>query len=186
MKFPFTGFLVMCLVALSGFQIHAEENPNQLLTTLGSTTISGYVDTTAQWTAAAGSVPRGYRRFPVVFVTAPHFVRERNEPITGAPRSFRFTVHRRGGRTNETTVYLNFHSGTTALAQGGVTIPAGASRATSTWLIPDNGIHDGPRSFTATISLDPVRLEMPGAQYRTRSLWPRSAKVILLDPRRSR
>src|SRR5678816_3954071 len=35
--------------------VQAEEKPNQLLTALSSTTISGYVDTSAHWTLGTGN-----------------------------------------------------------------------------------------------------------------------------------
>jgi hypothetical protein len=41
--------------------VRAEEKPNQLLTALSSTTISGYVDTSAQWTPGTGNAnPAAY------------------------------------------------------------------------------------------------------------------------------
>jgi hypothetical protein len=41
--------------------VQAEEKPNQLLTALSSTTISGYVDTSAHWTLGTGNAnPPGY------------------------------------------------------------------------------------------------------------------------------
>jgi hypothetical protein len=47
------GLAAVGLVSLPVVQ--AEEKPNQLLTALSSTTISGYVDTSAQWTLGSGN-----------------------------------------------------------------------------------------------------------------------------------
>ncbi len=54
------GLAAVGLVSLPAF-VQAEEKPNQLLTALASTTISGYVDTSAQWTLGSGNAnPPGY------------------------------------------------------------------------------------------------------------------------------
>ena len=47
------GLAAVGLVSLPAVQ--AEEKPNQLLTALSSTTISGYVDTSAQWSLGSGN-----------------------------------------------------------------------------------------------------------------------------------
>jgi hypothetical protein len=48
------GLAAVGLVSLPAM-VQAEEKPNQLLTALSSTTISGYVDTSAQWTLGTGN-----------------------------------------------------------------------------------------------------------------------------------
>jgi len=48
------GLAAVGLVSLPAM-VQAEEKPNQLLTALSSTTISGYVDTSAQWTLGSGN-----------------------------------------------------------------------------------------------------------------------------------
>src|ERR1051325_4788024 len=48
------GLAAVGLVSLRG-AVQAEEKPNQLLTALSSTTISGYVDTSAHWTLGTGN-----------------------------------------------------------------------------------------------------------------------------------
>jgi hypothetical protein len=48
------GLAAVGLVSLPAL-VQAEEKPNQLLTALSSTTISGYVDTSAQWTLGSGN-----------------------------------------------------------------------------------------------------------------------------------
>jgi hypothetical protein len=186
MKRTVTVLLVLWVGVFTAVSTHAEESPQQLLTALGSTTISGYVSISAHWGTSSERLPRYYRKFPKVHVTGPRFVREATDPLSGVPRVFRFVVHRIGAKANETTVYLNFSSEGVLLAQGGVTIPAGASRATCSWSVPDNGFHDGRRPFTAAISLDAVRAELPAAQYRTTSRKPRRATVVILDPAASR
>ena len=160
----------------------AEERPNQLLTALDSTTISGYVDTSAHWTATPEPLPEGVSSFPVVFITGPRIVREQGNPITGAVRSFHFTVHRLGRSNNEITVYLNFQSPGGARVQGGVRIPAGARQATTSWFVANDFIYEGPRAFTASISMTPVRLRMPGANYQLSPRWPNRSTVVIIDP----
>lgn len=54
------GLAAVGLISLPAV-VQAEEKPNQLLTALSSTTISGYVDTSAQWTLGSGNAhPPGY------------------------------------------------------------------------------------------------------------------------------
>ena len=54
------GLAAVGLVSIPAV-VQAEEKPNQLLTALSSTTISGYVDTSAQWTLGSGNAnPPGY------------------------------------------------------------------------------------------------------------------------------
>ena len=54
------GLAAVGLVSLPAV-VQAEEKPNQLLTALSSTMISGYVDTAAQWTLGTGNNnPPGY------------------------------------------------------------------------------------------------------------------------------
>jgi hypothetical protein len=54
------GLAAVGLVSLPAV-VQAEEKPNQLLTALSSTTISGYVDTSAHWTLGTGNGnPPGY------------------------------------------------------------------------------------------------------------------------------
>ena len=54
------GLAALGLVSLPAV-VQAEEKPNQLLTALSTTTISGYVDTSAQWTLGSGNAnPPGY------------------------------------------------------------------------------------------------------------------------------
>ena len=54
------GLAALGLVSLPAM-VQAEEKPNQLLTALSTTTISGYVDTSAQWTLGSGNAnPPGY------------------------------------------------------------------------------------------------------------------------------
>ena len=54
------GLAAVGLVSIPAM-VQAEEKPNQLLTALSSTTISGYVDTSAQWTLGSGNAnPPGY------------------------------------------------------------------------------------------------------------------------------
>jgi hypothetical protein len=54
------GLAAVGLVSLPAI-VQAEEKPNQLLTALSSTTISGYVDTSAHWTLGTGNAnPPGY------------------------------------------------------------------------------------------------------------------------------
>ena len=171
-----------CAALLSVTKADAEEKPNQIFTSLSSTTISGYVSTSAQWTSSTAPLPDDYRSFPIVFVTGPKVFREGSNSHTGVARVFQFAVHRKGGSSNEITVYLNFHSPGGVPVQGGVTIPAGARKATCTWTIADNGVPDGPRTFTASIDSDPVRLQMPGARYKLSPRWPHSATVFVLDP----
>ena len=48
------GLAAVGLISLPAM-VQAEEKPNQLLTALASTTISGYVDTSAQWTPGTGN-----------------------------------------------------------------------------------------------------------------------------------
>src|SRR6266567_1110387 len=48
------GLAAVGLVSIPAV-VQAEEKPNQLLTALSSTTISGYVDTSAQWTLGSGN-----------------------------------------------------------------------------------------------------------------------------------
>jgi len=48
------GLAAVGLVSLPAM-VQAEEKPNQMLTTLASTTISGYVDTSAHWTLGTGN-----------------------------------------------------------------------------------------------------------------------------------
>ena len=48
------GLAAVGLVSLPAV-VQAEEKPNQLLTALSSTTISGYVDTSAHWTLGSGN-----------------------------------------------------------------------------------------------------------------------------------
>jgi len=48
------GLAALGLVSLPA-AVQAEEKPNQLLTALSSTTISGYVDTSAHWTLGTGN-----------------------------------------------------------------------------------------------------------------------------------
>jgi hypothetical protein len=180
--YPLRFVFVVCAfsgLALSG---RAEENSTRLIATLGSTTISGYVDTSAQWMPASTRLPKGFAAFPIVFVTAPIFVHELSNQITGLGRRFAFVVHRIGRGTNDLMVYLNFKFGGDVVAQGGVTIPAGVTQAASVWHLPHNHIHESVRPFTASISLDPVRLRMEGARYRRSSDWPGGATVLLLDP----
>ena len=168
----------MFLLAKAG----AEERPNQLLTALGSTTISGYVDTSAHWTATPESFPEGILSFPIVFITGPRIVREQGNLITGAVRYFHFTIHRLGRTNDEITVYLNFQSPGGARVQGGVRIPAGARQATTSWFVANDLIYEGPRAFTASISMAPVRLQMPGAHYQLSPRWPSSSTVVIIDP----
>ena len=173
--------LVAWVAVLSITKVSAEENPNQLLTVLGSTTISGSVDTSAHWAASTEPLPEDYQSWPIVFVTAPKVVRELLTPA-GNPRLFQFTVHRLGRGTNDLTVYLNFHSPNGIPVQGGVTIPAGARIGTTIWLLRDNGVKDGPRHFFASISLSAVRQQLPGARYKLHGPWPYAATVLILDP----
>jgi Putative beta-barrel porin-2, OmpL-like. bbp2 len=54
------GLAAVGLVSLPAM-VQAEEKPNQLLTALSSTTLSGYIDTSAQWTLGSGNAnPPGY------------------------------------------------------------------------------------------------------------------------------
>ena len=122
-----------------------------------------------------------YQSWPIVFVAAPKVVRELLTPA-GNPRLFQFTVHRLGRGTNDLTVYLNFHSPNGIPVQGGVTIPAGARIGTTIWLLRDNGVKDGPRHFSASISLSAVRQQLPGARYKLHGPWPYAATVLILDP----
>ena len=48
------GLAAVGLVSIPAV-VQAEEKPNQLLTALSSTTISGYVDTSAHWTPGTGN-----------------------------------------------------------------------------------------------------------------------------------
>jgi len=48
------GLAAVGLVSLPAV-VQAEEKPNQLLTALSSTTISGYVDTSAHWNPGTGN-----------------------------------------------------------------------------------------------------------------------------------
>src|SRR5215204_5780152 len=48
------GLAALGLVSLPA-AVQAEEKPNQLLTALSSTTISGYVDTSAHWNPGSGN-----------------------------------------------------------------------------------------------------------------------------------
>ena len=173
---------VACVAVFSLTKAGAEERPNQLLTSLSGTTISGYVDTSAHWTATSESLPEGALSFPVVFITGPRIVREQSNPVTGAVRGFHFTVHRLGQTNNEITVYVNFQSPGGDRVQGGITIPAGARKATTSWFVANDFIHEGPRVFTASISMAPVRLRMPGARYQISPRWPHSSTVVIIDP----
>ena len=181
MKLMLRLLLGACLMSLSVTKATAEENPNQLLTVLGSTTISGAVDTSAHWAASKEPLPEDYESLPTVFITAPRVVREFSTP-GGNSRLFQFTVHRLRRGTNDLTVYLNFHSPNGIPVQGGVTIPAGARIGTTIWLLRDNGIKDGPRHFSASISLSAVRQQLPGARYKLHGPWPYAATVLILDP----
>ena len=180
-SFP-TFALAACFVSLPLLPARAEENPNQLITSLGSTTIHGYVDTPAHWTASKEPLPADYHSWPAVFVTARRVVREYSNPIIGYPGYFQFKVHRVGPSTNAITVYLNFQLRGGVPAQGGVTIPAGERIGYSTWLLPDNWVEDGPRTFTASISLSAVRQQLPGAHYKLHHSLPYQANVLILDP----
>jgi hypothetical protein len=72
--------------------------------------------------------------------------------------------------------------GSDAPVQTAVHFSSGESRAEVLWQIADNQQRDEPRTFTARISLDPVRLQMPGAQYRLRHGLPAHAIVTVKDP----
>lgn len=181
MKLMLRLLLGACLMLLPITKATAEENPNQLLTILGGTTISGYVDTSAHWAASAEPLPEDYQALPTVFISAPRVVREFSTP-GGNSRLFQFTVHRLGRGTNEITVYLNFHSPNGIPVQGGVTIPTGKRIGTTVWQVRDNGLLDGPRHFSATISLSAVRQQLPGARYKLHGPWPHAATVLILDP----
>lgn len=176
---------VTLLLSSLAVVVNAEETPNQLLSALGRSTISGYIDTSTQWRPSTAPLPDDVLTFPIVFVTCrPKVFREGVTNRHGDERFLTFKVYRIGPATNECVVYLTFHGSMDGAVQASIHMGPGQRVGTVRLQISDDGIFTRPRSLTANISLDPVREGW--ARYRTSPRFPGSATALVINRRMRR